>query len=222
LFRVQVETAAVRASIRRLLTRRDANCIDVGAHIGSMLSLIMELAPEGQHMAFEPMPEKTEWLRKKFPEVEVYAKALGAEPGHASFSINQTRSGFSGLKAHGVGADRFTEIEVEIARLDDLVPEDREIELLKVVVEGAELSVLQGAERILRQSRPSMIVESSASALQAWGIEPRSVYDFLADHQYELRTPQAFLRGGPALSFEAYESAQKYPFAAFRFVATQR
>ncbi len=219
-FRLEVETAVVRAAIRRLVTDPDANCIDVGAHIGSMVSLLMKLAPDGLHMAFEPTPEKARWLRKKFPEVEVRAEALGAEPGRASFSINKTRTGFSGLRPHGDASDQFTQIEVEIARLDDLVPEDRDIAFMKVVVEGAELSVLQGAQRILRDSRPAMIVESSASALQAWGIEPRDVYDFLADHRYDLRTPYGFLRGKDALSFSEYTSAQQYPFEAIRFVAT--
>lgn len=222
LYRVQVETAAVRGCIRRLITNPDAHCIDVGAHLGSMLSLFMGLAPYGKHTAFEPMPEKAEWLRKKFPEVEVHAKALGAEPGHATFSVNLTQSGFSGLRPHGVGSARFTEIEVEIDRLDDLVPKERRIALLKVVVEGAELSVLQGAQRILRDSRPSLILESSASALKAWGITPRDVYDFLLDHRYSLRTPRGFLHGGPPLSFDDYTSAQTYPFEAFRFIATPR
>lgn len=222
LYRVHVETAAVRAAIRRLVAHPDAHCIDVGAHLGSMLSLFMELAPYGKHMAFEPTPEKAGWLRKKFPEVEVHAKALGAEPGHATFSINQMQSGFSGLRPHGLASQKFTEIEVEIARLDDLVPEERRIALLKVVVEGAELSVLQGARRILHDSRPPLIVESSASALKAWGITSRDVYDFLQDHRYSLRTPRGFLEGGLPLDFHEYTSAQKYPFDAFRFVATPR
>jgi len=220
LFRVQVERAALRASIRRLVTRTDANCIDVGAHIGSVLSLFLELAPDGQHMAFEPMPDKAEWLRKKFPEVEVYAKALGAKSGHATFSINQTRTGFSGLKPFGDASDRYSTLDVEIARLDDLVPEDRKTTFLKVVVEGAELSVLQGAQRVLRDSHPSLILESSAQALKLWDITPREVYDFLADYRYELRTPLGFLRGDRALSLGEYASAQQYPFKSFRFVAT--
>lgn len=222
LLSVQVEPAAVRAAIRRLVSHDDAACIDVGAHIGGMVSLFLELAPRGQHMAFEPMPTKAQWLRKKFPEVEVHEKALGAESGHVTFSINQTRSGFSGLRPYGDASHQFTEINVDIARLDDLVPEDRQITLLKVVVEGAELSVLQGALRILRDSHPALILESSAGALKLWGIGPRQVYDFLTDHHYELRTPLDFLCNNPALSFDKYTAAQQYPFKAFRFIATPR
>ena len=44
LFRVQVEPAAVRAVIRRLINHPEANCVDVGAHIGSMVWLLLGLA----------------------------------------------------------------------------------------------------------------------------------------------------------------------------------
>jgi len=123
-------------------------------------------------MAFEPMPDKAEWLRKKFPEVEVHAKALGAEPGLATLSINQTRSGLSGLKPFGDASDEFTEMDVEIARLDDPVPADREISFLKIVVEGAELSVLQGAVRVQNpglpttKEGPSQMLATSSQARQ--------------------------------------------------------
>jgi hypothetical protein len=50
--------------------------------------------------------------------------------------------------------------------------------------------------------------------------EPRDVYDFLADHRYDLRTPHGFLRGKDPLSFGEYTSAQQCPFEAIRFVAT--
>ena len=50
--------------------------MDIGCHIGSMLSTILRLAPRGQHWAFEPTPSKAAWLRAKFPEVEVREMAL--------------------------------------------------------------------------------------------------------------------------------------------------
>jgi FkbM family methyltransferase len=164
------------------------------------------------------MQQEVEWLCKKFPEVDVHAKALGAEPAQAAFSINETRSGYSGLKPFGSASDRYTKSDVEVPRLDDLVPAEREITLLKVLVEGAELSVLHGARRTLRDSHPASILESSVDGLDAWGIAPRQFYDFLSDHHYELRTPRGFLRGSQALRFGDYTSAQQYPFEACRFL----
>jgi hypothetical protein len=35
----------------------DSDCLDVGAHAGSVLAELVRLAPEGRHVASEPLPE---------------------------------------------------------------------------------------------------------------------------------------------------------------------
>jgi hypothetical protein len=94
---VCLEDRRMERVVRRLV-RPDSNCIDVGAHIGSTLRLLLRLAPRGRHLAFEPLPQKAAWLRKKFPEVEIRTAALGAKSGAVSFVENLTRPGFRGLR----------------------------------------------------------------------------------------------------------------------------
>src|SRR5262249_22120935 len=51
--------------IDRLLPRvisDKTNCADIGCHLGSMLSEMVRLAPNGRHVAVEPVPYKTAWL----------------------------------------------------------------------------------------------------------------------------------------------------------------
>jgi hypothetical protein len=52
-------------------------------------------------------------------------------------------------------------ISVSADRLDDIVPPERMtgIQVIKIDVEGFELRVLQGATRILEQSRPLVVFE---------------------------------------------------------------
>ncbi|HVK10329.1 MAG TPA: FkbM family methyltransferase, partial [Gemmataceae bacterium] len=71
--------------VLRALVRPDSNCIDVGAHLGSTLSTFTRLAPRGRHWAFEPLPQKADWLRRKFPEVEVRQLALSDARGQVTF-----------------------------------------------------------------------------------------------------------------------------------------
>src|SRR5256885_2794215 len=33
----------------------ESNCVDVGAHAGSFLTILTEVAPKGRHIAFEPV-----------------------------------------------------------------------------------------------------------------------------------------------------------------------
>ena len=59
----------------------DSDCLDVGAHAGSVLAELVRLAPEGRHVAWEPLPEFAERLRRAYPEVEVREAALSDEAG---------------------------------------------------------------------------------------------------------------------------------------------
>src|SRR6266849_5789060 len=47
----------------QLLLKKHSCCVDVGCHIGSFLSLLLQLAPAGQHTAIEPSREKAAWLK---------------------------------------------------------------------------------------------------------------------------------------------------------------
>src|SRR4051794_21084275 len=74
------ESERIELALERLIGKT-SNCIDVGCHLGSMLSTIMRLAPRGRHLAFEPVATKAALLRRKFPEVEIHEAALGETPG---------------------------------------------------------------------------------------------------------------------------------------------
>lgn len=52
--------------ILKKLLKIDSNCIDVGCHKGSILDEILRFAPEGQHYAFEPLPDLCAYLKRKY------------------------------------------------------------------------------------------------------------------------------------------------------------
>jgi FkbM family methyltransferase len=79
------------------------NCIDIGAHLGSVLSIIKELSPRGKHIAIEPVPYKYQWLKQKYPDVEVLQVAVSDTVGEVDFYLQSQRSGFSGLRLHNSG-----------------------------------------------------------------------------------------------------------------------
>ena len=78
------QTAAV---MERALDRR-SNCIDVGCHQGAILDVMLGLAPEGEHYAFEPLPHLYSALQAKYAvakNVHLHEAALSEAPGTASF-----------------------------------------------------------------------------------------------------------------------------------------
>lgn len=213
---IYVEDLVIARVLRKLL-RPDSCCVDVGCHLGSTLSKLLRLAPEGRHVAVEPIPYKAQWLRARFPAVEVAEAALAAEPGEATFFINTALSGFSGLRRHG-DAGEHQALTVRKARLDDLV-EGRRVDFLKLDVEGGELGVLRGATECLARCRPTILFECTHSGLEAHGLRAEDLYDWLTAHGYAVWLPSGMLAGAPPLGRERFVAAQVYPFEAFNFFA---
>src|SRR5262245_560577 len=99
---IYLEETRIRAVLQSLLAPT-TNCVDIGCHYGSMLSLLCRYAPEGRHLAFEVMPTKVRFLRRKFPEVDVREVALSDRSGRAVFHVNRRATGFSTLGRPGNG-----------------------------------------------------------------------------------------------------------------------
>lgn len=218
---VQTEPVWVDRAVKRILAR-DSNAVDVGSHLGSMLSVFLRAAPEGRHMAFEPVPRKAAWLRQRFPEVDVLELALGADAGEVDFYVNTKRSGFSGLEPHGRDGDPLERIRVRVATIDEVVPAERPLRLLKLDVEGAELAALRGARRTLDRERPHLLFESTPSGLHAAGVKPRELFEHLGGCGYDVWIPREFVQGRDPLTREGFARAHVYPFRAFNFVGVPR
>jgi hypothetical protein len=75
------------AIILASILRADSNCIDVGANVGAVTDRICDLAPEGRHMAIEPLPELAARLGQRHPEVDVHCCALSDASGTRTFVL---------------------------------------------------------------------------------------------------------------------------------------
>ncbi len=155
---IRIEEARI-ARLIGMIIHDTSNCVDVGSHLGVILSLFLKQAPRGRHMAFEPNPRQARWLQRKFPEVEVRQLALGDTKEERLLYIREDRSGFTSLQPLGAPRERTRTVATEVVRLDDVVASDHRVDFLKVVVEGAELSVLRGGEELLRRDRPFLLFE---------------------------------------------------------------
>jgi hypothetical protein len=83
--------------------------------------------------------------------------------------------------------ERTSKVRVEVRRLDDVLEGMSwpRVDFIKVDVEGAELSFLRGARRMLRGDvRPAMLVELQDVRTAAWGYEAREIVRFLAEVGY--------------------------------------
>lgn len=210
--------------MRRTLTRSSC-CVDVGCHRGELIKRMIELAPEGRHFGFEPLPHLYRELTGSVgdnAQVELFQVALAETSGKATFHFVKSNPGYSGLRLRRY--DRPDEqvelIEVRTERLDDLLPDDLPIALIKIDVEGAELGVLRGAEKTLKTHRPIVIFEHGLGGADYYGYGPGDVFEFLVGEcDMRINTMIRWMQGEPPFCKEEFEEhwkgALNYYFLAY-------
>jgi FkbM family methyltransferase len=193
-------------AIMKRCLHRDSNCIDIGAHRGTILAEILNHAPVGVHYAFEPIPQHYQYLAKRFPTVKVHQLALSDRKGVASFAHDvqhPTRSAFR--RPPGVKA-QLEMITVQTDRLDDIFPLSLPVHLIKLDVEGSEYQVLQGAVNTLRTHKPLLIFEHTFLAQQCYDVSPTMLYELLTqDCLLQISLMDQWLMQRAPLSRAAFE-----------------
>jgi FkbM family methyltransferase len=181
--RIRRDTSAMHGIITRELGPSDA-AVDVGAHAGEITAWFVETAPDGAHVAVEPLPEFAEHLREHFPDVVVHECALADEDGTATFFNVVGSPAWSGLhRQDPVAGKQTVEIDVAIRRLDDLVG-GQPVRLVKIDVEGAELGVLAGGRTTIERDRPVLLFEHARVHASSFGTAPCDVWRLLDELDY--------------------------------------
>jgi len=127
--------------------------VDVGANVGFYSLIASKLVGSaGRVYAIEAVPSSIAVLRAnvKFNDcrnVVVHGVAAWSTRGKVKLSVPLSLYGLASVARNGLS---FT---VEAFTLDDLLRNENRIELIKIDVEGAELEVLKGAQKVLRKTR---------------------------------------------------------------------
>jgi FkbM family methyltransferase len=159
--------------------------VDVGANHGLYSYHLSRLVTDGGAVhAFEPVPLNLKILshtiaRHKLSNVVVHPCACGDKAETATFCV-PVRYGVPFLWIARQGGDGL-KFPCEVVRLDDVIT-DR-VSFVKIDVEGAELFVLRGAQRILREDRPVVLIEAVGETSN-YGYLQQDVFDFLASMGY--------------------------------------
>jgi FkbM family methyltransferase len=175
--RADIRDTELLVALMEELLEPDSDCLDVGAHSGSVLGAMTRIAPRGRHVAWEPLPEFAARLREAYPGVEVRQAALSDESGESEFAHVLGDPGWSGLVARPTPTGgRVETITVRTERLDDALSAGVEPAFVKIDVEGAEERVLRGAVEALRRHRPVIAFEHGLGSADHYGTTPEAIH----------------------------------------------
>ncbi|MFI5201030.1 MAG: FkbM family methyltransferase [Candidatus Kapaibacterium sp.] len=165
--------------------------LDIGGNIGQMALLFARHAKKV--LTFEPIPALAERLRKQVElnglqkKVLIYPVALTNFNGMLPLQLPTVENGGNGSTVLGRDGAGET-IEVQAQTLDSLLEQEQinGVDLIKIDVEGAELFVLQGMEKLLSQeNRPIIILEMNSGMMKLAGYSASAITSLLAGHGYE-------------------------------------
>jgi FkbM family methyltransferase len=172
---------------RTFLTQRSV-VLDIGANFGLYTALSASIVRNhGRLYAFEGNPRVFKSLRRTVaandlhlnPNVVAANVLVSSESGRGvlHYSANLP-SGGTMLDLHLSGGKRNA-VEVEMTTIDDFLPSDLTVDLVKIDVEGHEPSVVRGMERTIARSPNIRLIIEFADNLLAHTMAPADFADYI-------------------------------------------
>ena len=167
--------------------------VDVGANIGYFTLLMADrVGPQGKVIAFEPLAENFRILQENIQlngHTNVVAENLALMSRTERIELRSATPGAITWVA-SVRIDQNSAVEsqgVEAVTLDEYVQQKgiAKVDFLKIDVEGAEASVLEGAANVLNRDKPVLLIEMHE--LDRFKDQHPAILK-LRDHNYNLRS----------------------------------
>ncbi|MGB7758024.1 MAG: FkbM family methyltransferase [Salinisphaera sp.] len=168
--------------------------LDVGANIGNHSVFLGIFTNASKVYSFEPHPDTFSVLQKNISanglssKVEIFRKGIGKTPGKASFGYyDKSNTGMAKLYEDAAG-------DVETTSLDSfLQPLDGRISVIKMDIEGMELTALMGAVKIIERHAPTIYIEAAETAyfreieafLGRFGYVPKARFNATATYRFD-------------------------------------
>jgi len=169
--------------------------VDVGANFGYFTCLagtLIGAGGNGRIFAFEPNPKLATLLRRNMEinwsmaPIEFHAVAVADFSGEVTLHIPHAHGANASLSA--LDSSDADHVEVQAVRLDDLIPADVQVDIMKIDVEGHEFGVLNGAKAVIeRAPEIKVIMEWSRHQMREANVDPQKIIDYFEGfHCYRL------------------------------------
>ena len=177
--------------------------VDVGANVGYFTVLCASLAR--RVVSFEPVRRNYRYcaanlVLNQLTNVELHPLGLWHED-----AIMPLRTDSIGVNAAiDPAGGGLTETDaIEVVSLDSFVARGRlalpRLDVLKLDVEGAELSALKGMRETIARLRPHIVMELNRPMLATFGVTIDDVWQFLREFGYEIRAFEPWRERDPVV-----------------------
>lgn len=176
--------------VKRLIKEGDI-VVDCGAHIGYYTLLFSQLVGDsGKVFAFEPDPTNFSLLQKNLKENKIKNVvasnfAVSDKNGKCTFFLDKKSPAHHRLYSEGK-MDKG-EIKINCVRLDDYFKNfKKEINLIKMDIEGAEGKAIKGGLNILKRNKGiKIILEFFPFALKGCGVSANELLGILRNQGFD-------------------------------------
>lgn len=156
---------------------RSGDAVDVGANIGVVASsLARHLGRRGRVFAFEPSPETFKIAAATIAlnglkNVTLTQAAVSEQNKEITFHSTPGNSAIASVSRHGFPfLNEWKPVSVTAVTLDEFMKSrSRNIKLIKIDIEGHELSAIKGAAAIIRKQKPTVVFEFTPAAAHDHG-----------------------------------------------------
>ncbi len=170
--------------------------LDIGGFVGMTAELFAKRFPNNKVYVFEPLPgniEKIKLIAKKFSNITIVPKAVGEENGKTviNMSANMASSSIFPLVADPKSEAFYKplgsagSLEIDVIALDEFLPDDITIGIMKMDVQGYELKALEGAKRILKNTN-FITLEVANHDYYKGGVKYYEIDQFMRNHDFVL------------------------------------
>ena len=204
------------------LIKKGDTVFDIGANFGWYSCHLAQIVGEaGEVHIFEPTNAMEE-LKKNLilngfmKRCVLNQLALAEKEGTETLFIpEKLGTAFSSLREQSHG--RTQKICVPVRKLDDYVTAHniRDIAFMKIDVEGAEYLVLRGAENVVKQYSPMIMLELYKPHTEYFGYSPEELISYLGDlgyHLFEIDQDKF----GSVKKVTSFENTSYYNFLALK------
>jgi FkbM family methyltransferase len=174
----------------RLLLSAKSTVIDIGGHAGRHSDIFINQIKCKSVYIFEPIPSKYQFLKNTYSanaNVEIKQIAISSKKGKSEFILNHSAPEESGLREriyNNPDLKNLEKLTVETNTLDNLFPNLKSLDYIKIDVEGGEIDILNGGLRLIKKHRPIISVEYGKPGYSVYGHSADTLFEFCHKHEY--------------------------------------